>query len=206
MDFERLQLVPLWIIAFLISGAFHEFAHAWSAYKLGDETAAREGRMTLNPLPHIDPVGLIFLVLIAISGIGIGWMKPVPVNPYNLRNPRRDMMLISLAGPAANLILAAFFIVVIKVAPGLFVEGNPISKLLWVYLILNVVLAVFNLLPLYPLDGSKIVEGLLPEELVDTWAQTYRFGFIILIVLFFTGILWRILDFVVGLVLLLIAL
>ena len=206
MDFERLQLVPLWIIAFLISGAFHEFAHAWSAYKLGDETAAREGRMTLNPLPHIDPVGLIFLVLIAISGIGIGWMKPVPVNPYNLRNPRRDMMLISLAGPAANLILAAFFIVVIKVAPGLFVEGNPISKLLWVFLILNVVLAVFNLLPLYPLDGSKIVEGLLPEELVDTWAQTYRFGFIILIVLFFTGILWRILDFVVGLVLLLIAL
>lgn len=203
---EGLRDVPLWIIAFLISGAFHEFAHAWSAFRLGDETAAHAGRLTINPLPHIDPVGLIFLILIAISGIGIGWMKPVPVNPYNLRNPRRDMMLIALSGPVSNIILAAFFVLIFKLAPSLYAEANPIGRLLVIFLRLNMLLAAFNLIPIYPLDGSKVVEGLLPESLAETWSQSYRYGFIILVVLFVTGLLWIPLRFIMDLISILIGL
>ena len=206
MDFEHLKDVPLWIIAFLISGSFHEFAHAWAAHRLGDDTAAREGRLTVNPIPHIDPVGLIFLALMAVTGIGIGWMKPVPVNPYNLRHPRRDNMLIALSGPVSNIILAAVFVLFFKLAPGLFTESNPVSRLLWIFLFLNILLAAFNLIPIAPLDGSKIVEGLLPEDLAEAWTRTYRFGFLILIILFITGILWRILEFIMGFISLLIGL
>jgi len=193
MSFENIQDVPLWIIAFLISAAFHEFAHAWTAYRLGDDTAARAGRLTVNPIPHIDPIGLIFLVLMSLSGWGIGWAKPVPVNPYNFRNPRRDNMLVSLAGPVSNVILAAFFVFLFKLFPSLFAETNPIGHLLSIFLMLNLLLAAFNLIPIAPLDGSHIVEGLLPEKLADQWTKTYPYGFLILIVLLFTGLLWVIL-------------
>lgn len=189
-DPERLQLVPLWVIAFLISAAFHEFAHAWSAYQLGDDTAARHGRMTVNPLVHIDPVGLIFLIFMCASGVGFGWAKPVPVNPYNFRNPRRDGMLVSLAGPVTNIIIAIVFVIVFRLfADQLVGEPNPIGRLLGIFLVLNVVLAAFNLIPIYPLDGSHIVAGLLPENLAQAWEKTYSFGFIILIIMLFTGIL-----------------
>jgi Zn-dependent protease len=187
MDMENLRFVPLWVIAFLISAGFHEAAHAWTAFKLGDETAARAGRMTINPIPHIDPVGLVFLVLMSLSGFGIGWAKPVPVNPYNFRHPRRDNMLVALAGPVSNIITAGFFVLLYKLVPGLYAETNPVGQLLDIFLILNILLAAFNLLPIYPLDGSHIVEGILPENLADLWTKTYRFGFIILLVLFITG-------------------
>lgn len=193
MSFENIQDVPLWIIAFLISAAFHEFAHAWTAFRLGDDTAARAGRLTVNPIPHIDPIGLIFLVLMSLSGWGIGWAKPVPVNPYNFKNPRRDNMLVSLAGPVSNVILAAFFVFLFKLFPSLFAETNPIGHLLSIFLMLNLLLAAFNLIPIAPLDGSHIVEGLLPEKLADQWTKTYPYGFLILIVLLFTGLLWVIL-------------
>jgi len=206
MNTEHLKEVPLWLIAFLISAAFHEFAHAWSAYKLGDDTAARAGRVTLNPIAHIDPVGLVFLILMAISGFGIGWAKPVPVSPHNFRHPRRDNMLVALSGPVSNIILAAFFVLVFKFFPVLFTEGNPIGRLLWIFLVLNMLLAAFNLLPIFPLDGSHIVEGILPENLADKWTGTYRFGFIILIILLVTGGLWILMNpiltfiaFVIGL-------
>ncbi len=185
---ENWKEVPLWVIAFLISAAFHEAAHAWSAYKLGDDTAARAGRMTINPLVHIDPVGLIFLIFMAASGVGIGWAKPVPVNPYNLRNPRWDNMLIALAGPVTNIILAVVFILIFKAFAGqLLAEANPISKLLGIFLVLNMVLAAFNLVPVYPLDGSHIVEGLLPENLAELWEKTRPFGLFVLLGLLFTG-------------------
>jgi len=193
MSFENIKDVPLWIIAFLISAAFHEFAHAWSAYKLGDDTAARMGRLTVNPIPHIDPIGLIFLVLMSLSGVGLGWAKPVPVNPYNFRHPRRDNMLVSLSGPVSNVILAAFFVIFFKLFPSLFRVDNPIGHLLSIFLELNILLAAFNLIPIAPLDGSHIVEALLPENLAEQWRKTYPYGFLILIVLFVTRLLWVIL-------------
>ncbi len=206
MSTEYLKDVPLWIIAFLISAAFHEFAHAWTAYKLGDDTAARAGRLTLNPVSHIDPVGLIFLCLMALSGWGIGWAKPVPVNPYNFRHPRRDNMLVALSGPVSNIIIAAFFVILFKLFPVLFAEGNPIGRLLGVFLYLNILLAAFNLLPIAPLDGSHIVEGILPEKLAEAWTKTYPYGFLILIILLVTRMLWIILtpivhfiSFIIGL-------
>lgn len=186
---ESLKEVPIWVIAFLISGAFHEFAHAWSAFRLGDSTAQMEGRLTVNPIPHIDPTGLIFLIIMAASGMGIGWMKPVPVNLYNLRNPRRDFMLISLAGPVSNIILAVPFAVIIHLWPYLVTGGTPIGKLVEVFLMINVLLAAFNIIPVYPLDGSKVVAGLLPDRFADQWEKTYNFGWWILIALMFTGML-----------------
>ena len=194
IDADRLKDVPLWIIAFLISGSFHEYFHAWTAYKLGDATAERMGRLTMNPLVHIDPVGFIFLVMMTLSGMGIGWMKPVPVNPFNFRHPRQGNMLVALAGPLSNVILVVFFVIVIKLIPGSFAEGNPIGRLLLIFLILNVLLAVFNLLPIPPLDGGHIVEGLLPESLLESWERFSRYGYFILIILLFTGMLGKILS------------
>jgi len=184
--YEDLQQAPLWIIAFLIQGGFHEAAHAWTAYKLGDPTAEMQGRMTVNPIPHIDPMGLIFLILMAIGGMGIAWMKPVPVNIYNLRNPRRDLMLIALAGPVCNILLALPFALLLRFVPGLYVESNPISQLLLIFLDINVLLAAFNLLPIYPLDGSKVVLGLIPEHLAETWEKTFNYGIWVLLFLLVT--------------------
>jgi Zn-dependent protease len=197
---DTLRDVPLWIIAFLISGSFHEYFHAWTAYKLGDPTAERAGRLTLNPLVHIDPVGLIFIIIMTMSGWGIGWMKPVPVNPFNFRHPRQGNMFVALAGPVSNLILVALFVIIFKIFPALFVEGNPIGRLLIIFLLLNVLLAVFNLLPISPLDGSHVVEGLLPESALESWERFSRYGFVILIILLFTGILGRILDPIIAFV------
>jgi Zn-dependent protease len=191
---DHIKEVPLWVIALLISGSFHEFSHAWVAYKLGDPTAERMGRLTINPLVHIDPVGLIFIIIMTMSGWGIGWMKPVPVNPFNFRNPRQGNMLVALAGPVSNIIQVAFFIILIKLLPPTFLTSNPIGNLLVIFLELNVLLAVFNLLPVPPLDGGHIVEGLLPESMIEGWEKFSRYGFIILIVLLFTGILNLILS------------
>jgi Zn-dependent protease len=191
---DALRNMPLWVIAFLISGAFHEFAHAWTAHKLGDPTPERMGRLTLNPIPHIDPLGLFFIILMTLSGWGIGWMKPVPINPYNFRRPRQGMMLVSLSGPVSNILLAAFFILLHKILPVLFMAGNPVGRLLGIFLFLNVLLAVFNLLPIPPLDGSHIVSGLLPEKLAEQWEKIYPFGFWILLILLYFQVLQMILN------------
>ncbi|MCX6646035.1 MAG: site-2 protease family protein [bacterium] len=179
--------VPLWIIAFLISGSWHEYAHAYMAFRFGDDTAARMGRLTLNPIAHIDPTGLIFLIIMSLSGFGIGWMKPVPINFYNLRNPRRDGLFIALMGPVSNIILAVPFAIIIKLNPHIL--QMPMGRLVEVFLMLNVLLAAFNIIPIYPLDGSHVVEGLLPEKMVEGWQKIQRYGFIILIILLFTGML-----------------
>jgi Zn-dependent protease len=187
MDSDTLRDMPLWVIAFLISGSFHEYAHAWMATRLGDPTPEAAGRLTINPIPHIDIVGLVFIIIMTLSGFGIGWMKPVPVNPFNFRNPRRGMMMVALSGPISNLILVAFFVLLVKAAPVLIMHGNPVSRLVIIFLLLNVLLAVFNLFPVPPLDGSHIVEGLLPEKYLDSWEKIYPYGWIILLGLMFTG-------------------
>lgn len=174
---------------------FHEFAHGWVADRLGDRTARYQGRLTLNPLAHIDPVGFLMLVFFRF-----GWAKPVPVNPYNLRgDPARGMLLVALAGPAANLLVA--LIAAILLGTGL---AGLIPHEYWYYLLLltvqiNVVLAVFNLIPVPPLDGSKILAGLLPRQAQFVYRmETY--GTIILLLLLFSGILGRILWPVVNLI------
>ncbi len=180
----------------LLAITIHEVAHGWVAFRMGDPTASRAGRLSLNPIKHLDPVGtLVFFVTQAI-----GWAKPVPVNPYNFRNPRQGMVWVSLAGPASNLLLAAALAIMLRglaAAPSLlgllphwFLTPFLVMSLLAVQV--NIGLAIFNLVPIPPLDGSKVVAGLLPESLLPTWLQVERYGFILLIVLVFTGVTGRI--------------
>jgi Zn-dependent protease len=203
LDFEQLKQVPLWVIALLISGSFHEFSHAMVAWKLGDPTAERVGRLTLNPLVHIDPTGLIMIIISSMVGFGFGWMKPVPVDPRYFRNPRVGMMLVSFSGPLSNMILAALFILLFRllgIQPNQ-VYSNPLGLLLFIFLELNVILAVFNLLPIPPLDGSHILEGILPEDAARTYEKIYPYGFVILLFLMFTHILGAIFNPVMDFVL-----
>ena len=168
-------------LALIICITFHEFCHAFVADRLGDPTPRSYGRLTLNPLAHADPIGTILLPLIsALTGIPtIGWAKPVPIDPYNFKNPKRDEMLVSIAGPGGNLLLAGFCSLIFK-----FLGIQNI--LLYLLILINVSLAVFNLIPVPPLDGSKIFLNLLPTEKSLQWQQAFdRYGFILLIILVF---------------------
>jgi Zn-dependent protease len=158
------------IVCLILSIGIHEFAHAFTAYKLGDVTPKNQGRVTLNPFAHIDPLGLLLVVI-----AGFGWGKPVEFDIYNLRNPKRDVLLIALAGPLSNILLA-FVLHVFSVFYGI----NPIINQL---LIMNLVLAVFNLIPIAPLDGFNIVTGLLPYDIAYKWRDLEQYGIFILIAL-----------------------
>lgn len=179
----------LLIIAFLFSLAIHEAAHAYVSDRLGDPTARLAGRATLNPLAHLDPLGTLLPLLLLFTGSPIifGWGKPVPLDPFNLRHPRRDAALISFAGPAANLSLAILLAILIRLAhlflgpTGFFVELT-----LTPIIALNIMWAFFNLIPIHPLDGGKVLVGLLPQNLAYKWDEFLRqYGFIILFFLIF---------------------
>jgi Zn-dependent protease len=180
------ERILTWIPAVLIALTFHEYAHAWMATRLGDRTARNAGRLTLNPVPHLDPIGTLLLFV-----VGFGWAKPVPVNPYNLRGDiKQGLMLVSLAGPGANLLLAFIGTVVLGVSMGMvgFAAGidSPLGNILQAVILVNLILAFFNLLPIPPLDGSKILAGLLPGR--QEWLYSLeQYGIIILLVLVFTG-------------------
>ncbi len=155
---DLLQIV-FYLLALVISISIHEFAHAWSAYELGDATARNAGRLSLNPLVHFDPLGALMILFMAISGWGIGWGKPVPVNPMNLRTePRLGMGLTSAAGPFSNLVLAALAAIPLRLGLSVPLE---VSTFFFVLVIVNVSLAIFNLIPLPPLDGFSVLQGLL---------------------------------------------
>ncbi len=160
--------------ALVISLTIHEFAHAWVADRLGDPTPRSQGRVTLNPLAHLDPLGTLMLFF-----AGFGWGKPVQFDPYNLRNQQRDTMLIALAGPASNIILAFLVALALPVL--------PFASVIWMVIItINIALATFNLLPIHPLDGSKILSGLLPIQYAREYNDVMqRYGFIILLALIF---------------------
>ncbi len=180
------MLSLLSIIALIIAITVHEFSHALVADHLGDPTPRAAGRLTLNPLAHADLVGTILLPLLsAITGLPtIGWAKPVPIDPYNLKNPRRDETLIALAGPASNLFFATLGAIIIRTT--LIPQLNTI---LFMIVLINVTLCIFNLIPLWPLDGSKVLLNLLPIETSIAWQEALsRYSLPLLLLLIFLPI------------------
>jgi Zn-dependent protease len=156
---SNLTQMVFFLLALVVSISIHEFSHAWSAYELGDPTARNQGRLTLNPIRHFDPLGALMIVFMAFSGVGIGWGKPVPVNPYNLRtNPRVGMGLTSAAGPFSNLVLATLLAIPLRLGWGM---PAIVQTFLLTLVLTNVSLALFNLIPLPPLDGFGVIQGLL---------------------------------------------
>lgn len=188
----------------LFSVIIHEYAHGWMAEKRGDDTARIMGRLTLNPIPHIDLFGTIILPAICIlSHFPVfGWAKPVPVNPYRLNDPKRDMVWVSLAGPLANFILAVAASLIMWVVRSFPVLPSDITvavyELMQFTLVINVILPVFNLLPVPPLDGSKVLMGILPQELAYRYASIERYGFIIIVLLMMTNVFWTLLGPIVS--------
>ncbi len=190
MNIEKtIQEIAILSPPFLLALTVHELSHGYIAYRLGDPTAAQQGRLTLNPLKHLDLVGTICFFLMKI-----GWAKPVPVNPMYFKDPRKDMLWVSLAGPGSNLMLAIASAMVAKILvlfqgliPMFFLW--PLFQMVAASIWINIMLAVFNMVPIPPLDGSKILMGLLPRDVAASYARLERFGFIILLVLFYTGIL-----------------
>ncbi|MBL7196888.1 MAG: site-2 protease family protein [Candidatus Omnitrophica bacterium] len=174
------------LILFFLAVVIHEFAHGWMAYKLGDPTAKYSGRLTLNPIAHIDPIGTIALPLFLVitgSPILFGWAKPIPVNFLGLRNPKKDMIWVGLAGPGANILLAIVISLIIKLK----MIFLPLQVLEY-FMLLNLVLATFNLIPIPPLDGSRVVMGLLPPKLAYQYMRLERFGFIIIVIMLYLGL------------------
>lgn len=182
------------------SVVIHEVAHGYTAYKRGDPTAKQLGRLTLNPIPHIDIIGSIVLpFILMISGAPIfGWAKPVPVNPARLYNPKTDMIWVSLSGSIANFILAIIagigMLLIRNFATSDMSVLVPVYQILQTVLVINIVLPVLNLMPIPPLDGSRVVYYLLPRELALQYDRIGAYGFIIIFILLFTGILWKIIS------------
>ncbi|MBN2531696.1 MAG: site-2 protease family protein [Spirochaetales bacterium] len=192
------QYILFGMASFILAGSIHECAHAFSAYVLGDDTARINGRMTINPLPHIDIWGTIAFPLIgAISGLPvIGWMKPVPVNPLHFRRSSRDYAICSFAGPFSNLLQASFIIIIIKLLQMIIITFGLSSNVIlttvfdffWIYFLTNICLMIFNLFPVPPLDGGWILRHFLPDDWKDRFDIIYRYGSIILYFLVFTKI------------------
>jgi Zn-dependent protease len=192
MDFASLERIALAAIPIILAITVHEAAHGYVARMFGDSTAWMLGRVTLNPLKHIDPIGTVVVPLatLMLGGILFGWAKPVPVNFNNLRHPKRDMFWVAAAGPGANLVMALLWAIVFGLASGrgpLASAGLQVMSLIGVGI--NVALMVLNLLPILPLDGGRIAVSLLPHSLAIPFARTERYGFFIVIALLVTGVL-----------------
>jgi len=205
---STIQKIAVMALPLIFAIVFHEVAHGWVANKLGDPTARDMGRLTLNPIPHIDLIGTIImplmLFLLTDGRMLFGYAKPVPIDPRYFKDPKKGMALSSMAGPAVNIAMAVIFSFLLRVVMvGL--EGNvpepawgwfatPITLMLGYGVIINVVLAVLNLIPIPPLDGSRIVYWLLPDKLAGAYYQLERYGMIILMLLIFAGVLGRIMT------------
>ena len=194
MDINRtIQQIILLAPPFLLALTFHELAHGYVAWRLGDPTARNAGRLTMNPLKHLDPLGVIAFVIMKI-----GWAKPVPIDPRYFKDPQKGMLLVALAGPGANVLLAIASAILVQVLIRLPIIPmfilQPLAGMLVASVWINIMLAVFNCLPIPPLDGSKVLMGILPLEAARTYARLEPFGFIILLALFYTGIIPRIIG------------
>lgn len=195
MELTLIQKIAIYALPVIFAITVHEAAHGYAARYFGDMTAHLQGRISLNPMRHIDPIGTILVPTLTMlaGGILFGWAKPVPVDFSRLRHPKRDMLWVAAAGPASNLVMAIFWALVYRFA-AIFPSDIVIPMQLMgeAGIMINVVLMVLNLLPLPPLDGGRIAASLLPQRLSYHYEMVERYGLIILLVLLFTGILWRI--------------
>lgn len=203
MDLTVIQKIAIYALPVIFAITVHEAAHGYAAKHFGDMTAFNAGRITLNPIKHIDLFGTIILpaMTVMLGGILFGWAKPVPVDFRRLKQPKKDMLWVAAAGPASNFVMAIFWALVLKFsvhAPEAFVL--PMGLMAKAGVTINIVLMVLNLLPLPPLDGGRIAVSLLPMQLARPFAQIERYGFIILIILLFSGVLGRILEPLINLV------
>lgn len=199
-ELTLIQRIVVWILPVVFAITGHEVAHGWMAKRFGDTTADREGRLTLNPLKHIDLVGTILvpgLLLITFTGFIFGWAKPVPVDARNFKNPKQAMMMVALAGPLSNLLMAIAWALLIRVAVAINVEfvSMPLIYSGVAGITINLVLALINLLPIPPLDGSRVLSGLLPDYWAWRYNQLERYGFLILLLLLMTNALGMILSY-----------
>ena len=189
MDNSILETLSVWILPVLLAVTFHEAAHAWAAWLCGDPTAQQQDRLSFNPFKHVDLVGTILvpgMLILMGTGMLFGWAKPVPVNPANLRVPRRDMMLVAAAGPSANVVIALVSTILLYAVP--YLPGTigewafyTLRNSIW----LNVVLAVFIMLPVPPLDGSKVAIGMLPPRQAMLMESLEKYGYFVVLGLFF---------------------
>ena len=209
-ELTLVQRLAVLVLPVILAITVHEAAHGYVADRLGDRTARMLGRITLNPLRHIDPIGTVLLPLgmYALTGFMFGWAKPVPVNPRNLGNPRRDMAIVAAAGPLSNLVMAVLWSIAILVGGWLLPVstwvGAPLVFMGAAGVLINIILLVLNMLPLPPLDGGRVLVGLLPAKLARLVSQVEPYGLFILIALLVTGVLGRIvLPFVIGAIVLL---
>ena len=197
-DLSTLQLIAVWALPVLFAITLHEVAHGWVARLYGDHTAAAMGRLSLNPVKHVDPVGTLLvpaMLLLLQTGFVFGWAKPVPVVMRNLNHPRRDMAKVALAGPAVNLLMALFWALTLKIAISTGGQGM-MQGLLYMSaagILINLVLMVLNLFPIPPLDGSRVLNGLLPEALAGKVDRLEPYGMVIVVVLLATGVLGKVL-------------
>jgi Zn-dependent protease len=199
-ELNLVQRVAVWAVPVLFAITVHEVAHGWVAKYLGDRTAEMLGRLTLNPVKHIDPIGTILVpaVLLVLGGFIFGWAKPVPVTYENLHHPKRDMALVAAAGPLANLSMAVLWAVLLKV--GLLLSGSfdwvalPLVYMGGAGITINIVLMVLNLLPIPPLDGGRVLVGVLPGPLSWQLSRIEPYGFLILLALLMTSMLGRLLG------------
>jgi Zn-dependent protease len=196
------QKIAVWILPVIFAITVHEAAHGWVAKKYGDSTADRLGRLTINPIKHIDLLGTIVipgLLLLTGTGFIFGWAKPVPVDARNFKNPRHDMAIVALAGPVSNLLMALIWAMIARIGITIGTSAENVSLPL-IYtgiagISINLVLALINLLPIPPLDGSRVLTGILPSRLAWQYNQLERYGFIILLILLYTKILNAILEY-----------
>lgn len=204
-----IRLIVAGAIPVLFAITLHEVAHGWVANQLGDSTAKMLGRLTVNPLKHIDPIGTVALplgmLLMSMVTVGqpfaFGWAKPIPVNTRNLSHPRRDMAIVAVAGPLANLLMALFWVLMIPVFLTVIPDANIADgfvTMAQIGLVFNLVLLVLNLLPLPPLDGGRVLAGLVPRNVADVLDKIEPYGFPILIVLLLMGVLDQIIGPIIG--------
>jgi Zn-dependent protease len=202
-ELTLIQLIAVWILPVIFAITVHEVAHGWVAKKRGDKTAWMLGRLTLNPIKHIDPIGTLLVpgfLLIAKTGFIFGWAKPVPVNARNLKNPVSDMAIVAAAGPLSNILMAFGWALFGRMGLILSMDGitQPMMYMSYAGIQINLVLAIINLLPIPPLDGSRILSALLPRRWAWYYSQIERYGFFVLLLLLWTGVLSSLLGYPLG--------